>query len=241
MHGIGLVSSKGQDNESWTASISLPSLCGIVPNDRCNLFSLHAMSGCKTIECCLPFDAVVFLCWALADVLRFVHKTLESSKVLQFSRNAGDWPACTSFVAAVVIVSVWTAIDPWGWERVLIQETPAETYGECTSDHFALWFLLLTGLTVFAKFLTIFFMAWKTADIQYFRTSVTLVLSSLRSVRKSKPGLWGFQSWSCWAVIVSTPLVSAVSLDLDIFCIGLWSRHCTEDIDDTRIFPKRQS
>ena len=73
-------------------------------------------------------------------------------------------PLVALLLSAVVVLSVWTTIDPWVWERTLIAENPAETYGECTSEHFGAWFLSLTALMVVGK-VTTAAMAWKTADI----------------------------------------------------------------------------
>ena len=73
-------------------------------------------------------------------------------------------PLVFLLLAAATILSVWTAIDPLVWEREEIASVPAETYGQCSCNHFELFFFSLTGLLLFSK-IAAALMAWKTADI----------------------------------------------------------------------------
>jgi hypothetical protein len=85
-----------------------------------------------------------------------------------------------------IILILWTALDPWTWERNLIKEMPPESYGKCTSRNLWAWFGPLIGLLFFAEGLTMYF-AWKTADIpDDFRDSGAVMYASFAQM----------QSWS---------------------------------------------
>jgi 7 transmembrane sweet-taste receptor of 3 GCPR len=87
----------------------------------------------------------------------------------------------------ILILIIWTIIDPWTWERDVIQELPPETYGKCTSQHFWAWFGPLIGLLFFAEALTMYF-AWRTADIpDDFRDSGAVMYTSFAQMQS-----WAF-------------------------------------------------
>ena len=87
----------------------------------------------------------------------------------------------------LLILILWTAIDPWTWERDVINEIPPESYGKCTSQHFWVWFGPLIGLLFFAEGLTMYF-AWKTADIpDDFRDSGAVMYASFAQMQS-----WAF-------------------------------------------------
>lgn len=104
----------------------------------------------------LMFSALFTKLWRVDKVLQFSRQKVRVVQVMG--------PLVALLFAAVVVLSAWTAIDPWVWERTLIQENPAETYGECTSEYLGVWFWILASLMVLAK-VTTAAMAWKTADI----------------------------------------------------------------------------
>ena len=86
-----------------------------------------------------------------------------------------------------LILILWTAMDPWTWERVVIAEIPPESYGKCTSQNFWAWFGPLIGLLFFAEGLTMYF-AWKTADIpDDFRDSGAVMYASFAQMQS-----WAF-------------------------------------------------
>jgi 7 transmembrane sweet-taste receptor of 3 GCPR len=86
-----------------------------------------------------------------------------------------------------LILILWTALDPWTWERDVIKEIPPESYGKCTSRYFWAWFGPLIGLLFFAEGLTWYF-AWKTADIpDDFRDSGAVMCASFAQMQS-----WAF-------------------------------------------------
>lgn len=64
----------------------------------------------------------------------------------------------------MLILTLWSVLDPWKWEREWVSKVPAESYGQCTSKNFWLFFAPLVALLVTAELLTAVF-AWKTADV----------------------------------------------------------------------------
>ena len=87
----------------------------------------------------------------------------------------------------ITILILWTVIDPWSWERVVTVEVPAETFGQCKSRHFWVWFAPLTGLLILAESLTMYF-AWKTTDLpDDFRDSGAVMYASFAQLQS-----WAF-------------------------------------------------
>lgn len=109
-------------------------------------------------------------------------------RVLQFRRQAVTitsalWPLLAFLGITITILVVHTAIDPWIWQREVIQEAPVETYGQCTSEYQWLWFGPLAGLIFVSEILTMFF-AWKTADIpEDFRDSEAVMYACFAQIQ----------------------------------------------------------
>ena len=87
----------------------------------------------------------------------------------------------------LVILILWTVLDPWTWKREVISEIPPESYGKCTCQYFWVWFGPLIGLLFLAEGLTMYF-AWKTADIpDDFRDSGAVMYASFAQMQS-----WAF-------------------------------------------------
>ena len=111
-------------------------------------------------------------------------KLYRLDRVLQMRLNGGAsvysalWPLLAFVATTLLILTAHSICDPWSWERVTIKEIPAETYGECTSNHQWIFFGLLTGVMFISALLTMFF-AWKTVDAPGdFRDSGAVVYTS---------------------------------------------------------------
>lgn len=74
------------------------------------------------------------------------------------------WPCTLVLVATLLILILWTALDPWKWEREFLSLVPPESLGKCTSDHFAGFFWSLTSILMSCTLGTLL-MAWKTKTI----------------------------------------------------------------------------
>jgi 7 transmembrane sweet-taste receptor of 3 GCPR len=80
------------------------------------------------------------------------------------TRSSALWPWLLFVIVTISILMAQTVYDPWSWVRVTIREIPFETYGECSSNHDLIFFVMLIGLIFVNDLLTLVF-AWKMADI----------------------------------------------------------------------------
>jgi len=77
---------------------------------------------------------------------------------------AALWPLVLFLATAFSILTAHSIYDPWSWERELILESPAETYGKCQSKYDSAFFAPLVGLVLVAEAITLYF-AWRTLHI----------------------------------------------------------------------------
>ena len=91
------------------------------------------------------------------------------NKVMQFRRQTvtiqkASIPIVVVLVLALIVLICWSAIDPWVWKRVFVQDYPLETYGHCTCDNFWAFFGPLIALVVAVDIIVTYF-CWKSLDI----------------------------------------------------------------------------
>jgi len=91
------------------------------------------------------------------------------NRVLQFSRRRVGirhvlWPSALLFAAAVLILSLWTALDSLQWERTFIDDSTGESIGRCKSENIAAFVTPLVVIMIIPTCLTAY-MAWKTRDV----------------------------------------------------------------------------
>jgi hypothetical protein len=87
-------------------------------------------------------------------------------------------PILLLFAAIVIVLLVWTIIDPWQWTRETVAGVlPPESIGQCQSDHFGAFFWTCAALIGVPTLLTIV-AVWRTKDISQdlSDTSVTFYL-----------------------------------------------------------------
>ena len=83
----------------------------------------------------------------------------------------------------IIILILWTVLDPWTWERSVTSDIPAESYGKCTSQNFWAFFGPLLAILFFAGALTMYF-AWKTSDVpDDFRDSGAVLYASFAQLQ----------------------------------------------------------
>ena len=109
-------------------------------------------------------------------------------RVLQFKRTAvtissAMWPLVVFLVITLSILLAQSVYDPWSWERHIVKEIPAETYGKCQSNHAWAFFGPLTAIIFIAEGIALHF-AWRTADIQEdFRDSEAIMYTCLVQIQ----------------------------------------------------------
>jgi hypothetical protein len=96
-------------------------------------------------------------------------KLWRTNKVLQFSRRKIDvkqvaWPATILAVLALLVLSLWTGLDSFGWRRDEINEITGESIGECHSDYMTAFLAPLVVLMVLPTIMT-GVMAWINKDV----------------------------------------------------------------------------
>lgn len=129
----------------------------------------------------MTFCALFTKLWRVDKVLQFRRRVVTIGNVMK--------PTLILMTVAIVILSLWTVMDPWEWERELIVEVPAETYGQCESENVWWYFGPLVGLLCFAETLTLYY-AWKTADVpEDFRDSGAVMYAAFAQLQSFAIGV----------------------------------------------------
>lgn len=74
-------------------------------------------------------------------------------------------PLVALLATVTLLLLWWTLKDPWVWHREPISMSPPITYGECSSESFAKFFVPLVGIKLIALALALR-IGWKTMDVQ---------------------------------------------------------------------------
>ena len=129
----------------------------------------------------LTFCALFTKLWRVDRVLQFRRTAVTILNVMK--------PTLGLLFLTLAILLTWTLFDPWAWHRELISELPAETFGQCTSEHFWPFFGSLIGLLFCAEISTFYF-AWKTADVpEDFRDSAAVMYASFAQLQSFAVGI----------------------------------------------------
>ena len=81
------------------------------------------------------YGALFAKLWRINQVLQIARRTIKIRQVA--------WPCLVLVLIALIILSLWTAIDPLWWTRMEINEDTGESIGSCWSDNM---FAFLTPL-----------------------------------------------------------------------------------------------
>jgi len=104
----------------------------------------------------LIFCSLFVRLWRVDHAIHFKGSAVTISKAVL--------PLITFLAVTFSILLAHTVYDPWSWERHIIKESPAETYGKCQSNHDMAFFGPLMGLLFVAEAATLYF-AWKTVNL----------------------------------------------------------------------------
>ena len=94
--------------------------------------------------------------WRINQVLQVTRRRIDVKQVA--------WPSLVLVVLALIILSIWSAIDPLVWEREEIDTETGESIGSCNCDHLTAFLLPLIIVMIIPTFLT-GLMAWRTRDV----------------------------------------------------------------------------
>jgi 7 transmembrane sweet-taste receptor of 3 GCPR len=123
----------------------------------------------------LTFCALFTKLWRIDKVMTFRRQAVTVNSVLL--------PTFALLTVTLAVLIVWTVVDAWKWERVVIREIPSASFGQCQSEN--VWPFLgpLAGILFGAEAATFYF-AWKTADVpEDFRDSGAVMYSSFTQLQ----------------------------------------------------------
>jgi hypothetical protein len=104
----------------------------------------------------LMYCALFAKLWRVNKVLQFTRRKITVSQVL--------WPVAALFGAAVLVLGLWTGLDPLVWTREVLDAYTGASVGYCQSDH--LWaFAAPLAVLMFIPTVLTGVMAWKTKDV----------------------------------------------------------------------------
>ena len=120
----------------------------------CAAFPWFLSLGYTTI-----YGALFMKLWRINRVLQARRRTRVDVKHVV-------WPFVTLVGVSIVILTVWTIVEPWQWERFPVDENEplGESYGQCTSPNDLVFIIILACIMVTATVLA-GLMSWKTKDI----------------------------------------------------------------------------
>ena len=134
-----------------------------ISNDKSYGWSTNALScACMSNPWLLStgyiivYSALFTKLWRVNKVLQFARRKIDVSHV------AG--PMVVIFLVALLVLSLWTALDPLAWTRLEINNITDETIGQCNSEHFASFIIPLVLLMLIPTVVGAM-MAWKTMDV----------------------------------------------------------------------------
>ncbi|KAL7566630.1 hypothetical protein ACA910_003465 [Epithemia clementina (nom. ined.)] len=119
-------------------------------------------------QACMAFPWLLALGYIIVYSALFT-KLWRVNKVLQFTRRQIKmqhvaWPMTLLFLAALVMLIIWTLLDPLRWTRVEINEFTGESIGKCESNNSFAYFIPLVVIMLIPTVLTCI-MAYKTKDV----------------------------------------------------------------------------
>jgi hypothetical protein len=119
-------------------------------------------TGCMAIPWLLPigfittYSALFGKLWRINEVLRMTRRKIDFKQFL--------WPFVVLVVVALVILSLWTGIDPLYWDRKEIDATTGESEAFCRSRHLFAFAAPLVAVMLIPAVLT-GLMAHRTKDV----------------------------------------------------------------------------
>mmetsp|Transcript_61869 Transcript_61869/g.182703 ORF Transcript_61869/g.182703 Transcript_61869/m.182703 type:complete len:932 (-) Transcript_61869:342-3137(-) len=121
-------------------------------------------AACQTTPWLVVLGYIIIYCSLFSKLWR-INQILQFRRSRKVDAKAVLGPFAALMLCAVVVLSVWTGVDPRTWHREEIDDYTGETYGSCRSDHSIAFLIPLACIMVLSTILAAF-MSWKTKDIQ---------------------------------------------------------------------------
>jgi len=104
----------------------------------------------------ITYGALFSKLWRVNKVLQPVRRKIDIKQVL--------WPFLVLVGLTVLILGLWTGLDPLEWEREVINDVTGESIGQCQSDTIVAFIVPLILVLLVPTLLT-GYMAWCTKDV----------------------------------------------------------------------------
>jgi hypothetical protein len=118
----------------------------------------EAIRHCSMLT--LTYFLLILQLWRVNKVLQFARVKIETWKIVA--------PMFVMFLASFIVLSVWSAVENYGWHRTVVDNLSGESYGNCgnlNGDDNWWWFIAIV-LTAGFPVLMALLMAWKTKDVE---------------------------------------------------------------------------
>jgi hypothetical protein len=144
------------------SAISASTLVPISFDERNGLSQEQLSQACMAIPWLLSLGHIITYGALFSKLWRI-------NKVLQFSRRKINirqvaWPTAILASLALFVLSMWTGLDAFQWEREEVNEVTGESIGQCVSDHMGSFLAPLVILMLIPTIMT-GYMAYKTKDV----------------------------------------------------------------------------
>lgn len=105
---------------------------------------------------CMIYSALFTKLWRVNRVLQFARRKVEVRHVA--------WPMGILIISVLIVLSLWTALEPLHWNRVEINDFTGASIGQCDSKNTLAFIIPLACIALIPTVLTML-MAWKTKDV----------------------------------------------------------------------------
>ncbi|KAL7552918.1 hypothetical protein ACHAWF_016171 [Thalassiosira exigua] len=168
---------------------SLASLTAIVTLsfDESYGTSVRSLSAMCTATPWLFFTGYIIIYMALFSKLRRINSVL-SFRRRQVKAHHVILPAAVLTLLALIILALWTALDPWVWVRETVDDATGETFGRCTSNNATAYIVPLAVLMIVATLLAAM-MAYKTKDISSAYSEATPIFFAISTEAQPEEAL----------------------------------------------------
>jgi hypothetical protein len=104
----------------------------------------------------ITYGALFSKLWRIHRVLQMRRQAIMIKQVV--------WPSLALFVAALLILGLWTGLDPIQWVREETNSVTGESIGQCQSNDMVAYVIPLIFVMLIPTLLTAY-MAWRTKDV----------------------------------------------------------------------------
>ena len=155
--------------------------------NRSIIYPIRQRDNKKKMPLAVTFSAIFSKLWRLGKVLQMRRRSVSALQSLG--------PLLLLLTATIAILIAWTVSDPLTWDRFIVDDDSAITYGRCTCQHWWAFFGPLMSLMAFAEIMMIYFATQNSKAPKVLRESGAVAYTILLHV----------QSW-----VVGVPILAVL-------------------------------